>query len=178
MEDKLLVTFIIEILGKPVEHVEEALNTLVVKIGSEKGVNITNKILHEPKPAQDSKTLYTAFVEIDAELDSLQDYISMLFTYLPSHIEITNPEKMILSNVQLNDLGNTITQRMHHYDAVTKNTVAERNYFLEKLNQVAPHLIPPQIQQQLAQQSPQQPQKESPSKKPKNQVKSKSKKKN
>ncbi len=177
MEDKLIATLIIEILGKPVEHVKEALNTLVVKMGSEKGVNITNKTLHDPKPAQDSKTLFTAFAEIDLELDSLESYLLVLFTYLPSHIEITNPEKITLSNTQLNDLGNTITQRMHHYDAVTKNTIAERNYFLAKLSEVAPHLIPPQIQEQLRQQQAQQhPQKET-TKKPKKPTKKKSKKK-
>ena len=131
MENKINATLLLEILGRPKEHVKEALTTLVLKLGAEQGVKITNKILHEPQPVKDSQTLFTSFAEIDLELDSLQRYVMVIFTYMPSHIEIISPEKIAISNAELNEVGNAITQRLHHYDAVTKNTIVERNRRIE-----------------------------------------------
>lgn len=141
MEGKINATILLEILGRPVEHVKEALTTLVLKIGSENGVKIINKTLHDPKPVQDSKTLFTSFAEIDLELDSLDRYVMVLFTYMPSHTEIVHPEKILISNAELNEIGNTIVQRLHLYDAVTKNTIVEKTALIQKLKEVAPQLF-------------------------------------
>ena len=61
---KLHVSLIIEILGRPAEHVKESLNMLVVKLGSEKGVKIIDKKYHEPAPVENSKDLFTTFAEV------------------------------------------------------------------------------------------------------------------
>jgi len=141
MEDKIVVSLVLEILGRPAEHVSEALNTLVLRLGAEKGVKITNKTLHEPSPVKDSKTLFTSFAEVDLEIDSLESYVSVIFTYMPSHIEVIFPEKITISNSHLNEIGNAITQRLHHYDAITKNVIVERNALMEKLKEVSPELF-------------------------------------
>jgi len=144
---KIQASMILEILGRPPEHIKESLNTVVVKIGSEKGVNIINKTYHEPKKVEDSKDLYTAFAEVDVELDSLANYFGILFAYLPAHMEITHPEKLTLQNSDLNELGNALIQRLHGYDAVVKKVLAERQMIEEKLKEIAPQLfkkIPPQ----------------------------------
>ena len=164
MENKINATLLLEILGRPKEHVKEALTTLVLKLGAEQGVKITNKILHEPQPVKDSQTLFTSFAEIDLELDSLQRYVMVIFTYMPSHIEIISPEKIAISNAELNEVGNAITQRLHHYDAVTKNTIVERNTLLQKLKEIAPHLFPKQ-QESVQQSPPQKKTKKKPNKK-------------
>ncbi|MBS3088338.1 hypothetical protein J4402_01005 [Candidatus Pacearchaeota archaeon] len=141
MDYKINATLLLEILGRPKEHVMEALTTLVLKLGSEAGVKITNKVIHEPQPVKDSQTLFTSFAEVDVELDSLQSYVMTLFTYMPSHVEIISPERIAISNTEMNEIGNAITQRLHHYDAVTKNTIVERNTLLQKLKEIAPHLF-------------------------------------
>ena len=43
--DKLIVSMILEILGRPAEHVTEALKGIVEKIGAEKGVKLLKKTL-------------------------------------------------------------------------------------------------------------------------------------
>jgi hypothetical protein len=137
---KINVSFIIEILGRPKENVSESLNTIVVKIGAEKGISILNKTYHEPRPLEKSD-LFTAFAEVDAELDSFLEYIYLIFTYMPAHIEIISPEKLPLSNLEINEIGNNLVRRLHHYDAVAKTVVVERNMLAQKLKQIAPHLF-------------------------------------
>ena len=128
---KIQASLIIEILGRPPEHITEALHTVVTKIGAEKGIKVLNKTYHEPIKAQDSKTLYTAFAEVDVELDSLHHYFGLIFMYMPANIEITSPEK----------LGNALLQRLHNYDAVAKKMIAETSYLTESLKHYAPHLF-------------------------------------
>ncbi len=146
--EKLQIGIILEILGRPKENVKEALNNLVAKLGSESGIKILEKTLHEPKPVKDSKDLFTAFADILLELDSLNNYFGILFAYMPSHVEIIHPEKIHLSNFDFNDIGNKLVLRLHDYDAITKKAIYEREILLKKLQEVAPHLFKQQAQKQ------------------------------
>lgn len=134
-DGKLQARLIIEILGRPSETVKEALNTVVVKMGTEKGVKILEKTYHKPIPVKDVKDLFTAFAEVSVELDSLANYFGLIFGYLPANIEIINPEKFSLLNQELNELGHALTQRLHNYDAIAKRLVFERDVLAKRLNE-------------------------------------------
>lgn|SRR3989338_4685470 len=139
--EKLQANIILEILGRPPEHIKEALNTLTAKLGSENGIKIIEKTIHEPIPVKDSKDLFTTFADITLELESLINYFNLIFSYMPSHIELINPEKIILTNIDFNELGNKLIQRLHDYDAITKKTLYDNKILMEKLQEVAPHLF-------------------------------------
>jgi len=139
--EKITASLMIEVMGKPAQHVTDALQSLVTRIGSDKGVKVINKIYHEPKPVEGSKTLFTAFTEIEVEFDTLANYFMVLFVYMPSHVEIIRPERLDLINADVNELSNALVQRLHAYDAVTKNAVMEKDLLMKKLKEVAPHLF-------------------------------------
>lgn len=139
--EKIQAIMIIEILGKPKEHVKEAIQTIVTKIGSEKGVNLLNKTYHDPVKAENSKTMFTTFAELELEFDTIENYLGIMFAYLPSHTEIIYPEKIQITNSDLMDMGNKIIQRVHNYDAVVKNTLAERQNLLKMIQKEAPKLM-------------------------------------
>lgn len=138
--EKIVASMVIEILGKPSSHVKEAMLSMVARLGSEKGVKIIHKEVHEPKELEESPKMFTTFAELDVELDSLSNYFGIIFAYMPSHIEISNPERISLQNHELNDLGNSLIQRLYGYDAITKNTVAERNFLLSKIKEISPEI--------------------------------------
>lgn len=145
--ERIQAQLILEILGRPQEHVKEALNTIVVRMGSEKTINVLEKNYHEPKQIE-GKNLYTAFADLTIELDSLADYFAILLTYMPSHIEIIHPEKLSLSNSNLNDLGNSLIKRLHDYDAITKKMIIERDVLARKLKEIAPELFQKETRQE------------------------------
>ena len=133
---KIKARMIIEIMGKPPEHVKEALNTLVVRMGSEKGVGLIDKNYHDPKPVKESESLYSTFAEIDAEFDSLEHFFSITMGYMPSNVEIYEPEKFKLSSSELTSLGNFIVSNLHRYDEMAKRAIVERDILLRKLQEV------------------------------------------
>jgi len=139
--EKLQVNIVIEILGRPKEHVVEALNSLIEKLGGENGIKIIKKTIHEPIQVKESNDLFTSFSEATLELDNLYNYFGLLFGYMPSHIEIVHPEKIPLTNFDLNDFGNKLIQRLHEYDAITKRAMVEKNIIIEKLQKIAPDVL-------------------------------------
>lgn len=138
---KIQARFILEILGRPKEHVETALSSLIEKISTEKGVLILEKTLHDAIPVKDSKDLFTSFAELTIEVDNLMVYFGIMFAYMPSNTEIIYPESMTLNNFDLNELSHRLIQRLHDYDAIAKRMIMEKNILEAKLKEVAPHLF-------------------------------------
>jgi|TARA_Y100000034_G_scaffold1394_2_gene1745 hypothetical protein len=133
---KIKAKLIIEIMGRPPEHVKEALNTLVVRLGSEKGVSVIDKQYHEPKPIEESKDLFIAFADVDAEFENIESFFNILMGYMPAHAEIYEPEKFKLDASNINELGNFILGKLHRYDSIAKRALMERNMIAEQLNKL------------------------------------------
>ena len=134
---KMHVRMIIEIMGKPASNVKEALAGLIDKLGKEKGVKILDRKIHEPVPIEENKEFFTTFSEIEAEFESVANYLGIIFAYMPSNIEIISPENLDLKNVDLTELGNRLIDRLHGYDAIAKRLVFERNALINQLNALA-----------------------------------------
>jgi len=139
--ETLQVSIILEILGRPVENVKDAMGKIISQIAEEEGVKLLAKKDNEPVLAKDATDLYTTFSELTLELDSLNHLFGLVFKYLPSNIEVVEPERLKLRNDEINNAVNQLTQRMHGYDAITKNLVAERDFLAKKLMQHEPELF-------------------------------------
>ncbi|HLC54666.1 MAG TPA: hypothetical protein VJK07_03520, partial [Candidatus Nanoarchaeia archaeon] len=53
---------IIEMLGRPAEHLSATLNSLIERLGAEKGVAIKQKKVYDPTPVKESTDLFSSFV--------------------------------------------------------------------------------------------------------------------
>lgn len=130
--EKIQAQLVIEILGRPAEHITDSLKDLVEKLGSEKGVKILDKTIHEPRPIEKSD-LFTTFADIMVEFDSIPTYLSVVFAYMPSNIEIISPENLTIKNSEFTDIGNSILAKLHQYDSLTKAVMVDRENLLRKL---------------------------------------------
>ena len=139
--EKIHIQIILEVLGRPAENVQQALASVVTKLAGEKGVKVLERTFHDPALVPNSNDLYTAFVEVNLEIDSLEQYFSILFSYMPSHVELIYPERISLDNAALNQFANQVMHRLHNYDAVVKNVIVERDLLLKKIRAEAPHLL-------------------------------------
>lgn len=138
---KIQASFILEILGRPKEHILDGLNQLIQRLSKEQGVVILEQIVHEPHLVKDSKDLFTTFAELTLEIDNLPTFFGLLFGYMPANVEIISPEEISIKNTDFNELGSRIMHRLHDYDAVAKKMIYERDVLLRKLQEVAPHLF-------------------------------------
>lgn len=131
--EKIQARLILEILGRPKEHVTEALKMIADKISKEKGVKIIEKQIHPPVEVKEAKDLYAAFMEIVIECDTLSSFFGIVFAYMPANIEIMEPLNIEVRNDEFSALANRIIQRLHNYDAIARKLVVDNKILREKL---------------------------------------------
>ena len=110
---------VIELVGSPKEHVEEVMKKIVDKV-------------KESYKLADSKTfdakqmdkLWAIFSELTIKFDKIEDLFGFCFDYMPSSVEIINPNKFIVNNTDINTLLNDLVGRLHEYDMMMKNLKA------------------------------------------------------
>ena len=134
---KIEAIAILEVLGRPPEHLKETLEELIKKINEEKGIKIKDKKINEPKQLKDQKELYTTFAEIELEFDEVMDLFLFIFRYMPSHIEIISPEKISLENNKWNEFLNELARRLHGYDEVARILQTEKAILEKKFKDLS-----------------------------------------
>jgi hypothetical protein len=113
-------TIILEIIGKPPEHLVNTLEEIIKNIGEEKGVEVIDKKINEPILMKDSKEFYTTFAEVDLEVENISYLSILMFRYMPSHIEVREPEFIALTNSGWTDILSELTRRLHGYEEVAR----------------------------------------------------------
>jgi hypothetical protein len=132
-------SFIIEILGKPIDHVKETMERFVKEIGEEKGVFINEQIIHEPREfdqGEGKEKVFTTFAEIDADFEKVEALVNLVFKYTPSHIEITRPEKLVFKNDYFGEFLTGVILRLHKYDEIAKKLVMDNTILQNKLKEL------------------------------------------
>ncbi|MEK6898015.1 MAG: hypothetical protein AABX28_01510 [Nanoarchaeota archaeon] len=132
----IVAALILEVIGKPPEHLTETLNELIEKIDEEKNVKVIGKKINEPVLMKNQKDFYTNFAEVEVEVEDILYLVILMFKYMPAHIEIISPEFIALTNNGWNDIMNEITRRLHGYDEVARVIQIEKNILEKKLREI------------------------------------------
>lgn len=123
MAEKILCRAVIEVLGKPKEHVEKALKEYISNLKKDKRYLILREDFAELKK-QESE-LWSTFDELEMEINNVQDLISFCFDYMPSLVEILKPEKIKISDKEFSDFFNDLQARLHQVDMIAKQVKFE-----------------------------------------------------
>jgi len=126
---------IVEVLGKPPEHLVETLENIIKGIGEEKGVSVKDKKIREPTLIKESTEFYTTFAEIEVEVEEILYLAILLFKYMPAHVEIIQPELIALTNNGWDDIFNELTRRLHGYDEIAKILQLQNNQLKTQLQE-------------------------------------------
>lgn len=112
--------FILEIIGRPAEHLTETLNKIIDEIDKEKGVEVIEKKVKEVIEMKDQKDFYTTFAEVEIEFEEILQIAGLMFKYMPANIEIIEPELIALSNNGWSEILSELTRRLHGYDEIAR----------------------------------------------------------
>ncbi|MBI4449279.1 hypothetical protein HY641_04620 [Candidatus Woesearchaeota archaeon] len=118
---ELLVRAIVEMLGKPKEHIEKTLKDYVAKLRASK-VQILNE---EFAKAKSAGQLFSAFVELEIRFKNLNELMNFCITSLPSSVEVIGEETLC---VPASDLTSSLTDlqgHLHELDMILKNERAK-----------------------------------------------------
>lgn len=132
-EKKLRVTFIIEVIGRPAEHIFKALEDLIARLAVEQDVQVVNKKIHEPKEAEKAKNLFVTFAEVEFLTTTLDRLIELCFIYMPSSVEIIEPAEMRFTLNDANAILNSLLSRLHKYDEIAKTMIMQTQMLQSQL---------------------------------------------
>ncbi len=133
-------TIIIEVIGRPPEHLTETLNEIIKKIGEEKGIKVTGKKLNEPVLMKDQKDFYVTFAEVDLEVNEIVQLFMLSLKYMPANIEIVSPELIALTKDGWSTLVNELLMKLHQYDEVARILQTEKMILEKKLKTLMPKI--------------------------------------
>ena len=144
MSEEIRALLIYEILGKPPEHIEKTLNEFIDKLGENKGINITQRKVHEAhvfekkdeKGELEKTDLFTTFAEVEIEADDLNLIFMIVVNMLPANIEIIEPTLIRITNFDLSQTLSELTIKLHRYDEVAKALTMERYALIGKLKEM------------------------------------------
>lgn len=137
-EQQIRFRTIIEILGKPKEHVEEALKKYTEQIDNDDNFMILKK---EFMPAEQKDQVFSAFAEIEVVSKSLSAMIGFCFDYMPSTMEILKPEELKLGMRDMSSMLMDLQARLHKVDMIAKSYKIENDFVKRNMNKLMSNMI-------------------------------------
>lgn len=117
--ETITVRAVIEVLGKPKEHVEESLRGYLDKIKADERYTVTESEVAAIKKQDDSE-MWMNFGELEFTTDKLENVTTFCFDYMPSIIEVIKPTDIAFNNSDLTHFLNDLQARLHQVDMVAK----------------------------------------------------------
>ena len=131
----ILTRMIIEIVGKPKEHVEKALSDLMDHMRKNKDVTIMREHIEPVKEVEEkgkeSTDMWGTFAEVEVLMNGLPNLVGFCFDYMPSSVEVLEPEGFKLQARDVASFLNEMQAKMHNLGIAIKKLKNE-NFFLKQ----------------------------------------------
>lgn len=126
METKIIFRAIIEVLGKPKEHVEFSLKEYLKNLKDDKRYNLTREEIADIKQ-QDKSELWAIFAEVEVETGKVQNLVDFCFDFMPSLLEIIEPDELHFKPIEITHFLNDLQAKLHGVDMIAKQLKAEND---------------------------------------------------
>lgn len=124
MEKKILFRAVVEVLGKPKEHVDSTLKGYLQKLKENSKYQVVQEDMAELKQHEESE-LWMAFAELEIKTAGVTEIIDFCFDYMPSLIEIIEPEELKLDSLTISSFLNDMQAKLHGVDMIAKQMKIE-----------------------------------------------------
>ena len=138
-KDLIRCRAVLEVLGKPKEHVEKTIKLLVEKVKEDPEISILKEKFAEI--TQQEKEIFSTFVELEMVVKGVTTLTGFCFDFMPSSIEIEKPEILEVKNRDISNIFNDLQSKLHSVDMVAKKLRLEGDFLKRNLNTMITNLI-------------------------------------
>ena len=124
----ILSRIILQIAGKPKDHVEKTLNALVKDITKYENIKI---VKYEIEEATEEENMWTGFAEAEIITKDIEILTDFCVQYMPSSVEILQPDKPLADAQKTTNFLNDLLVKLHDVSMKIKNANAQ-NEILNK----------------------------------------------
>ncbi len=129
---------IIEMMGGPAIYIQNTLTLFIEKLKREQGVMILKEEFSEP---EQKNKLHLVFVELELLVKDAATLTFLCFDYMPSSIEIIEPQEFNLRAPDFSGFLNDLQARLHRIDMIVKEGTAHNKNLLRNTNLLLRNLI-------------------------------------
>ena len=129
---------IIEVLGKPKEHVEKTIKEYIEQIKKDSDLIILKEHFADAKQQEE---MWSIFAELEMVVKGIPKLIGFCFDYMPSSIEVLKPDELILNSRETADFLNDLQARLHSMDMLVKQLKNENNFLKRNMHNVFKNII-------------------------------------
>jgi hypothetical protein len=127
---------VFEVIGNPADFIEKALEGVIENLGKEKGLSMISSNLQKARQYQNQENLFSAFAELEILIESFKRFIELIFDFMPSSVEIFEPEEFKVKISDCNSFLNDLAVRLHQYDITLRKVMLERGVLFKKLKEL------------------------------------------
>ena len=136
-EYKVKARIVLEVVGKPKEHVSKSLKDYVTKI--EEGYKVEDKTVKRPKKVQGE--LFSTFAELTIWFKDYSGVINFCIDWMPASVEIEEPSKLHFSAQFGSDVANDILAKLHNVDMALKTTNQKNTILSQSLGVIIQNAV-------------------------------------
>ena len=123
---------VVEVLGKPKEHVEESMKHYLEQLKDDKRFTIMHQESAEIKK-QETQDLWAVFTELEVKTNQLENLTIFCLDYMPSLMEIVEPKQLAFTDIEFSQFLNDLQTKLHQIDLLAKHVKIENDYLKRNL---------------------------------------------
>ena len=140
MDNPIQFRAVLEVIGKPKEHVEKAIRGYLGTLKQDKKYQLVQEDLAEVKK-QDNAELWSTFAELELKTSKIEFLTAFCFEYMPSIIEVIEPQQFTFSDGDLSQFLNDLQAKLHQVDMVAKEVKIEREILQQNMTALLKNYI-------------------------------------
>ncbi|PIN76790.1 hypothetical protein COV17_01035 [Candidatus Woesearchaeota archaeon CG10_big_fil_rev_8_21_14_0_10_36_11] len=140
MEKNIMFRTVIEVVGKPKEHIEKSIRDYVQKLKEDTTYEVLEEDFAEIKK-QDDQELWATFAELEVKASSIQDLVAFCFEYMPSIIEVLEPKQINFTDSTISEFLNDLQSKLHQVDMVAKHVKMENDMLKKNMSALLKNYI-------------------------------------
>jgi hypothetical protein len=133
MEKNIIFRAVIEILGKPKEHIDKSLRGFIKQLKENEEYEVISEDYAELKK-QEEQELWMGFAELEVKTAKIEQLTAFCFNYMPSLIEIIEPKELRISERDFSTFLNDLQSKLHTVDMVAKQVKMENDHLKKNMS--------------------------------------------
>lgn len=138
-EGHIHAKIIVELLGKPKEHVEETLKNYIKRIKANPNLTVLNEDYADAKEREEE--MWSTFVELEMLLKDLITLMNFCFDYMPSSVDIIAPSELKLNERHMTHFLNDLQGRLHDVDMRLKQANSENSFLKRNMHTILRNML-------------------------------------
>ena len=130
---------IIELIGKPKEHIQKTIKDYVDAIDKNENYTLIKKNIAKAKKTDEG--MYGVYAEIEILTKEIQGVLAFCFNYMPASIEIIEPSKLVFDNVGMTNVVNELQAKLHEVDMIAKQVNQKNVHLNESINSLVQNFV-------------------------------------